>query len=134
MNDASVKAQILTEQKDIAIEAVKALYLKQASDIELYYVADNTIIADYYVICSARSTTHIKALADELCYKLDLQGVKELRVEGKDGGTWVLVDFGCVIAHIFAKDAREFYKLERLLSEDGKVDLTEIINALIENN
>jgi ribosome-associated protein len=134
MNDASVKGQILTEPKDIAIEAVKALYLKQASDIELYYVADNTIIADYYVICSARSTTHIKALADELCYKLDLQGVKELRVEGKDGGTWVLVDFGCVIAHIFAKDAREFYKLERLLSEDGKVDLTEIINALIENN
>ncbi|MBQ5746650.1 MAG: ribosome silencing factor [Clostridia bacterium] len=134
MNDASVKEQILTEPKDIAIEAVKALYLKQASDIELYYVADNTIIADYYVICSARSTTHIKALADELCYKLDLQGVKELRVEGKDGGTWVLVDFGCVIAHIFAKDAREFYKLERLLSEDGKVDLTEIINALIENN
>ncbi len=134
MNDATLKKESLSEPKDIAIEAVKALYLKQAADIELYNVADNTIIAEYYVICSARSTTHIKALADELCYKLELCDVKALRVEGKDGGTWVLVDFGSVIAHVFAKDAREFYKLERLLSADGKIDLTEIFNNIDENN
>ena len=100
----------------------------------MYNVVDNTVIADYYVICSARSSTHIKALADEVCYRLELEGVKELRVEGRDGGTWVLVDFGSVIVHIFSKDAREFYKLERLLNEETKEDLSEFLKNLDEYN
>ena len=100
----------------------------------MYNVVDNTVIADYYVICSARSSTHIKALADEVCYRLELEGVKELRVEGRDGGTWVLVDFGSVIVHIFSKDAREFYKLERLLNEETKEDLSEFLKNLDESN
>lgn len=134
MNENENMISHLEEPSDIAVAAAKALYLKQAGDIQMYNVTDNTIIADYYVICSARSSTHIKALADEVCYKLDLGGVTASRVEGRDGGTWVLVDFGCVIVHIFSKEAREFYKLERLLNEENKKDLTEAFKEIDENN
>ena len=106
MIEAENKTSAIEQPKEAALCAVKALYLKQAGDIMMYNVVDNTVIADYYVICSARSSTHIKALADEVCYRLELEGVKELRVEGRDGGTWVLVDFGSVIVHIFSRDAR----------------------------
>ena len=134
MIEAENKTSATEQPKAAALFAVKALYLKQAGDIMMYNVVDNTVIADYYVICSARSSTHIKALADEVCYRLELEGVKELRVEGRDGGTWVLVDFGSVIVHIFSKDAREFYKLERLLNEETKEDLSEFLKNLDENN
>lgn len=134
MIEAENKTSATEQPKAAALSAVKALYLKQAGDIMMYNVVDNTVIADYYVICSARSSTHIKALADEVCYRLELEGVKELRVEGRDVGTWVLVDFGSVIVHIFSKDAREFYKLERLLNEETKEDLSEFLKNLDENN
>ena len=134
MIEAENKTSATEQPKAAALSAVKALYLKQAGDIMMYNVVDNTVIADYYVICSARSSTHIKALADEVCYRLELEGVKELRVEGRDGGTWVLVDFGSVIVHIFSKDAREFYKLERLLNEETKEDLSEFLKNLDESN
>ena len=134
MIEAENKISAAEQPKEVAFSAVKALYLKQAGDIMMYNVVDNTVIADYYVICSARSSTHIKALADEVCYRLELEGVKELRVEGRDGGTWVLVDFGSVIVHIFSKDAREFYKLERLLNEEAKEDLSEFLKNLDESN
>ena len=134
MIEAENKTSATEQPKAAALSAVKALYLKQAGDIMMYNVVDNTVIADYYVICSARSSTHIKALADEVCYRLGLEGVKELRVEGRDGGTWVLVDFGSVIVHIFSKEAREFYKLERLLNEEAKEDLSEFLKNLDESN
>ena len=134
MIEAENKTSAIEQPKEAALCAVKALYLKQAGDIMMYNVVDNTVIADYYVICSARSSTHIKALADEVCYRLELEGVKELRVEGRDGGTWVLVDFGSVIVHIFSRDAREFYKLERLLNEEAKEDLSEFLKNLDEIN
>ena len=134
MIEAENKTAAAEQPKAVALSAVKALYLKQAGDIMMYNVVDNTVIADYYVICSARSSTHIKALADEVCYRLELEDVKELRVEGRDGGTWVLVDFGSVIVHIFSKEAREFYKLERLLNEETKEDLSEFLKNLDENN
>ena len=134
MIEVENKTSASEQPKIAALLAVKALYLKQAGDIMMYNVVDNTVIADYYVICSARSSTHIKALADEVCYRLELENIKELRVEGRDGGTWVLVDFGSVIVHIFSKEAREFYKLERLLNEETKEDLSDFLKNLDENN
>lgn len=133
MIEAENKTSASEQPRAVALSAVKALYLKQGSDIMMYNVADNTVIADYYVICSARSSTHIKALSDEVCYKLELENVKALHVEGRDGGAWVLVDFGSVIVHIFSKEAREFYKLERLLNEEAKEDLSEFLKALDES-
>ena len=110
------------EPLELARELVRVLYNKQASDILLYHVADATVITDYEIVCTGRASTHINALADELDFRTE----DDVRMEGRDGGAWVLLDFGVVIVHIFARDAREFYKLERLLPEDGLIDITDL--------
>lgn len=116
--------------KELALLTVAALYGKQGFDVKLYHVEDTTIITDYYVICTGRSTTHIKALADEACYRLELGGVHAAHVEGRETGTWILLDFGNVIAHIFSRDDRDYYKLDRLLPEGTEVDITEYLAEL----
>ncbi len=115
---------------ELALVAVRALYSKQGFDVKLYHVEDATIITDYYVICTGRSTTHIKALADEAMYRLDLGGVHAAHVEGRDTGSWILLDFGSVIAHVFSRDDRDYYKLERLLPEGTEVDITDFLAEL----
>ena len=116
------KVPVGLEPRALAEELVRILYEKQASDILLYHVTDTTIITDYEIICTGRASTHINALADELDFRTE----DEVRIEGRDGGSCVLLDFGCVIVHIFARDAREFYKLERLLPEEAAVDISAI--------
>ena len=116
--------------RELALCTVRALYGKQGFDMKLYHVEDTTIITDYYVICTGRSTTHIKALADEACYQLELGGIRAAHVEGRDTGTWILLDFGSVIAHIFSRDDRDYYKLERLLPEGTEVDITDFLAEL----
>ncbi len=116
--------------KELALLLVRALYGKQGFEIKLYHVEDTTVITDYYVIATGRSTTHIKALADEACYRLDLGGVHAAHIEGRETGTWILLDFGSVIAHVFSRDDRDYYKLERLLPEGTEVDITEFLAAL----
>ena len=116
--------------KELALLTVAALYAKQGFDMKLYHVEDTTIITDYYVICTGRSTTHIKALADEACYRLELGGVRAAHVEGRETGTWILLDFGSVIAHVFSRDDRDYYKLDRLLPEGTEVDITEYLAEL----
>lgn len=112
------------DTRAIAEEAAHALYAKKGEALRLFRVEDNTVIADYFVICSGRASTHLRALADEVEYKLGLQGVPTLRVEGREGGEWLLVDLGTVIVHIFSRDAREYYNLERLLPAECELDLT----------
>ena len=124
----------IAQEKELAFCAAAALYGKQGIDIKMFHVTENTIVADYYVICSARSSTHIKALADEVCYKLSLQGREASHVEGRDGGTWVLVDFGSVIVHVFSREARDFYNLELLQSEESEIDLAEFFKQEDEKN
>ena len=116
--------------KELALCAVRAVYGKQAFDVKLYHVEDSTIITDYYVICTGRATTHIKAIADEVCYRLDLGGVHAAHIEGRETGTWILLDFGSVIVHVFSRDDRDFYKLDRLLPEGTSVDITEFLAQL----
>ena len=110
------------EPSELAKALVRVLYEKQASDILLYHVADATVITDYEIVCTGRSSTHINALADELDFRTE----DAVRMEGRDGGSWVLLDLGTVIVHIFARDAREFYKLERLLPEEGRIDVSDL--------
>ncbi len=118
----------------LAEKAALALYGKGGFQLKMYHVEDTTVITDYYVIATGRSTTHIKALADEVCYRLDLCGIKAAHVEGRDGGSWILLDFGSVIAHIFARDARDYYNLERLLPEESEIDLAALLKAADDAN
>ena len=107
---------MLTPNK-IAKLIVDALDSKKASDIKMLKVRDITILADYFVICTATSSTHLKTLSDEVEKVMKENGETALRREGHRSGGWVLIDFGCVIAHLFLKEMREFYTLEHLWSD-----------------
>ncbi len=97
---------------------------KNADDVSVVKVDKKTDLTDYFVFCTARSTTHARALSDELEYKLGLAGVKPDRAEGRgNGNTWLVLDYGCVIVHVFTRDARAFYDLDRLYSDAEKIDI-----------
>ncbi|MDR2502056.1 MAG: ribosome silencing factor [Oscillospiraceae bacterium] len=106
--------------------AVRALDNKKALDIKVLKTLDLTILADYFIICTANNTTQIKTLSDELEKVLKEKGEPPLRTEGYRSGGWVLTDFGSVIVHIFMKELREFYNLERLWGDAEEIDISEI--------
>lgn len=110
-------------EKDKMTELVKILDAKKAADICALRVEDKTIIAEYFVICTAGSLTQLRALADEVQDKMAEKGEYPLKIEGKNESGWILVDFGGVILHIFTAKMREFYDLERLWSEAPAVDI-----------
>ena len=105
--------------------AVKALDSKKAVDIKAIKVEDITILADYFVIATGMSTTQVKALADEVDFKLSEAGVEPGHIEGKSSG-WILLDYGTVVIHVFYKDDREFYALERLWQDSEYLDIEEL--------
>lgn len=112
--------------REIAAAAAGALDSKQAKDIEVLRTTDVTVLADYFVICTATSSTHVKTLIDEVDRALSELGEPPLRREGYRGGGWILLDFGCVIVHIFQQDMREFYNLEHLWSDAEEVPLSSL--------
>ena len=112
----------------IAAIASKALEDKKAKDVKILRTTEQTVLADYFVICNGTSSTHIKALVDEVDKQLSEAGEPPVRREGLRSDIWVLMDFGCVIVHVFTDDARKFYDLERLWSDAHKIDLETILN------
>lgn len=103
-------------------KVIKYLEEKKAKDIETMYISGMTVLADYFVVCSGTSITHIKAIADELEAKMDEEGVNFLHKEGYDSARWILLDFGDIIVHIFHDEDRKFYNLERLWSDGIKTN------------
>ena len=103
--------------------AVKALDDKQGSDIRLLKTTDLTVLADYFIICTANSTSHVRTLYDEVDKRLSMEDMPPVRREGNRSSSWLLLDFGSVIVHIFQKDAREFYNLERLWADAEEIEL-----------
>ena len=116
--------------KETAIVLAKALDSKKGIDIRVLETGHLTTLADYFVICTATSTTQVRALSDE-CEKTMKETAGELphHVEDHRGGTWVLLDFSSVVVHIFMEDARKFYDLERLWSDATPVDLTDVLTG-----
>ena len=105
---------------------VEVLENKKAVDIKIINIEKVSILADYFVICSGTSTTHIKALVDELKQKMDEYGLRFLRKEGYNNARWTLIDFGDIIVHIFHEEDRQFYDLERLWSDGEYVKKSEL--------
>ena len=103
--------------KELADAIAEALDAKKAKDIKVLYVEDKTVLAEYFVICTGNSTTQVKALAGEVEYRLGLRGVEPYNVEGRDNGTWLVLDYSNVIVHIFGREAREFYNLDKLYED-----------------
>ena len=110
MNETAIKAQ--------ALALCEVLDNKKAFDILAVNVADKTIIADWFVIASGRSTTQVKALCDELEEKAAERGLIARRKEGYQEGRWIVVDFGTILVHLFHPEEREYYKLERPWVDD----------------
>ena len=125
--------EVPIESKEMTEQLVALLYKKGASNIVAYFVGDDTTLTDYHIIASARSTTHARAMADDLDYEMSKVGIEKRAIEGKDGGAWVLLDFYSVIVHIFEPSQREFYNLERLQKQANAVDISDIIAQLEEN-
>ena len=111
---------------EIAQIAVKAIDSKRGDDIELIKVSDITVLTDYFVIATANSNTQLKAIADEVEYKLSEAGYEPHHIEG-ERSEWVCLDYaGCVI-HILLKQQRGFYQIERLWEDGEKINIDDII-------
>lgn len=102
------------DAKELAEAIAEVLDSKKGFDIEVVYVADKTVLAEYFVICSGNTSTHIKSLVDETEYKIGLRDVTPYHVEGKDNNSWIVMDYSNVLVHVFTREAREFYNLEKL--------------------
>lgn len=98
---------------------VQALHEKKAENVKAIDISELTTVAQYFVICSGTSVTHIKTLADFVEEKLGKCGVQCLHREGYNSARWILLDYGEVVVHIFHEEDRAFYGLERLW-QDGK--------------
>lgn len=110
---------------ELAAVIVKALDAKKGENIQLLKTRELTTLADYFVICTASSSTHVKTLTDAVEAADDV-GEPVLRREGHRSGSWVLLDYGCVIVHVFQDEARKFYDLERLWSDAEVVDISDM--------
>ena len=113
--------------RELAEIAVKALDSKKGKEIRLIRIDKITTLAEYFVICTGTSNTQINALGDEVEKELTLAGEEPLHREGYRGGTWVLMDFGSLVVHVFTAEARKFYDLERLWQDGHQVNLAAVL-------
>ena len=114
------------EAFDILKIAANALNSKKARELNAVKVADLTVLAEYFLMCTATSSTHVRALADEVEEKLSEAGVQPHHIEGKTTG-WIVLDYGSVIIHVFSRDQREFYALDKMWSDGEQVELDVIL-------
>ena len=113
--------------KEVALEVTKALDAKKGINIKLLRINEVSSLADYVIICTGTSNTHVKTLCDYAEYTFEQLGEPMLGREGHRGNSWELLDFGSVVVHVFTEEAREFYALERLWADAENVDLKDII-------
>jgi ribosome-associated protein len=111
---------------ELAREIVKVLDNKKGMDINLIEIAEHSIVADYFVIVSGTSNTHVKALADEVEYELTQKGIEPHHIEGRATG-WILLDYNTVVVHLFTPDQRETYSLEHLWGDAKEYDISTLI-------
>ena len=121
---------------DIVKTAVRAIDSKQGLDTEVIRITDLTVLeidkittlADYFVIATATSSTQLRAMGDEVEYKLSQAGVEPHHVEGKATG-WLCLDYGTVVIHLLERKQRDYYQLERLWGDGEKQDITSLLEA-----
>ncbi len=104
----------MTDSRILAEKVASAASEKKGNDIVLLNLQGISLIADYFVIVSAGSTTQVKAIADNILKKLKDGNILPLSREGYQAGQWILLDYGEVVAHVFLNEQRQFYDLERL--------------------
>ena len=108
------------ERLEIVVRAADAV---KATDIVALDLRGLTIIADFFVICTGKSSIQIRGIADRMEEKMRDRGYRKLRMEGYQEATWILIDFGDVVAHVMAEEQRAFFGLEEFWSEAPHVEL-----------
>lgn len=104
---------------------VAAAFDKKARDAALLDLRGLTLMTDYFFICSGTSSTHIRTVVDSILEKMKKTGFIGIRAEGYDAATWVLIDYGDVVAHVMSPDQREYYDLESFWQDAKRVPLEE---------
>lgn len=106
---------------------------KKAHKLKVLRVNDQTVITDYFVICTGNSSTQVKSLGGELEYKMGLRGVDPVHYEGRDSDGWVVLDYSHVIVHIFNRELRDFYQLEKLYGDAEEIHFVGLDEASAES-
>ena len=114
----------------MALDTVKTIASilddKKAIDIQIIRIDELSIVADYFIIASGTSNTHVRALADEVEYQLDQRGIKADHIEGRATG-WIILEYKGIVVHIFLPETRNYYNLERLWDDGKKIDVQELL-------
>ena len=122
----NVNEEIVSLENASPLEVAKAIETfldnKKGRDIKVLHVEDVSNIADYFVVCTATSNTHVKALSGEVEYQLERRGVNAYHIEGRDNNSWVVLDYCNVLVHIFNREARDFYNLDKLYENTTAVE------------
>ena len=113
--------------KKVAYEVTKALDDKKGMDIKLLKIDKVSSLADYFLICTGTSNTHVRTLCDYAEYTLEQLGEPMLGREGHRCNSWEVLDFGSIVVHVFTEEAREFYSLERLWADAEEINISDII-------
>ncbi len=106
---------------------VKILDSKKAEDIQVIGITNLTIIADYFIIATGTSTTQVKSLADEVDFQLGQAGIEPRGIEGVRAANWIVLDYGDIVVHVFYRDTRAEYQLERLWADGEQVDISGLL-------
>ena len=110
---------------EIAKAIAEVLDSKKGRDIKIIHVEEKTVIAEYFVICTGNSSTQVKALVGEVEYRLGERDVMPYNVEGRDNNSWILMDYSNIIVHVFSREARDFYNLDKLYGDSVTFTLPE---------
>ena len=113
--------------KEVALQVTKALDEKKGMNIKLLKIDRISTLAEYFLICTGTSNTHVKTLCDYAEYAMEQMEEPLLGREGHRGNSWELLDYGAVVIHVFTEEAREFYNLERLWADAEVVDLNSVL-------
>ena len=115
------------ETKEKLEKIVRILDEKKAQDIQVIGITNLSIIADYFVIVTGTSTTQVKALADEVEFQLGQAGVEPRGVEGVRTANWIVLDYNDIVVHVFYRDTRAEYQLERLWADGEQADISHLL-------
>jgi ribosome-associated protein len=111
------------ESKNLAFKISELIFGKKGYEVKIMDLSKVTSFADYFVLCTADSNTQVKAISDEVERKLREEGISSWHREGYESLSWVLLDYVDVVVHIFKKDARQYYNLEKLWGDAPVIDV-----------
>ena len=116
----------MERSKKMAKIAYQALDDKKGEDIRIIDISQVSVLADYFIICNGSNESQVRALVDNAEEELAKEGFQVKQTEGQGLGNWVLMDFGDIIIHVFDKENRLFYDLERIWSDGKQVNISEL--------